>query len=84
MNEVKNIPAIRETADVISYNLKQSLTLNPKFKSMPYAVNNLGIVYLNKWNGSMGFNKFGIRLPCSLMAKSFIQQSFMCFFKNKC
>ena len=77
MNEIKNVPVIRDTSYIVAHNLKQMIKDKPNLQSMPYAVDNLAGVYFSSWSGGMLINNFAIRLPCTLLAKKFIEGSFM-------
>jgi len=83
MQEAKNVPAIRETCSILSYNLK-ALTSGHKLKSMSHAVDVLAGVYYSKWKGLIIFNDYALSSCMTVTNKKFIESTYMRNYKNKC
>jgi len=83
MQEAKNIPAIRQTCSIVSYNLK-AVNSGTKLKSMPVVLNMLAGVYFSKWKGVSIFNDFALPSCLTLKVKESIESKYMAKYKNKC
>ncbi|CAI2368381.1 unnamed protein product [Moneuplotes crassus] len=83
MQEVKNVPAIRETSYTVKKNLL-AIAYGGKLTKMSYAVDQVAAVYYSKWRGSLVLNDLAIPNCATLLAKKSIEKTFMSKFKNKC
>ena len=83
MDEVKNIPAIKASAPVVAYNLKQLDKGNTGLKEMPYAVDMMSVVYYDKWKGTMTVNRCVFSACCAFKMKQDMEKPYFGFLKNK-
>ncbi|CAI2367572.1 unnamed protein product [Moneuplotes crassus] len=83
MQEIKNVPSIRETSYTVKKNLK-AVSYGGKLSKMTYAIDNLSAVYYNKWRGSIVLNNLGLPNCLTLKSKKFIEETYMGKFRNKC
>jgi hypothetical protein len=83
MDEIKNIPAVKASAPVVAYNLRQLDQGNTRLKEMPYGVDMISLVYYDKWKGSMTVNRCAFSSCCALKMKQDMEKPYFGFLKNR-
>jgi hypothetical protein len=76
MNEVKNVPSIRETSYTVVHNLK-ALAYGGEMQAMSYTTDLLAGVYFSKYSGVIVFNDFALPNCVVLWGKAYIEKTLM-------
>jgi hypothetical protein len=83
MQELKNVPAIRECSYILKKNLK-AVAYGGKLSKMPYAIDEVAAIYYSKWRGGIVLNDKAISTCFTLKSKKNIEAIYMAKLKKRC
>jgi apoptosis-inducing factor 2 len=84
MNEIKNIPVIREMSYIVAHNLTQLSKDRNTLKEMPYGTDFVSGVYFDKWAGAMVMNRCVMNNWCQFKNKQGFEEVYYNLMNNKC